>query len=298
MAPAAQARPCVSDRRCLVRQQVVLCCGQLQRRQHHPSSADGGNVRSPLMPRSARSPTFPARRGASAPRSTSAARSCASTGRAGARRNGYRGEAEALQSVSCPTVSFCMAVSDRNYTTRAHGRWSAPTNFGDEFFAVSCASKRFCIASTFNAGLLRYDGAGWHQISTMAVSAVSCAPGAPACLAISDEGDSVVVHRKSIASPQDTGDNSGFFRAVSCSSVSFCAALDGRGRTLEWSRGTWTAPAAASGRRPRGAVVHLAHLLRRGGRRAGRHVQRLPLDRGAPGGARPRVAALRLLRRS
>jgi hypothetical protein len=156
-------------------------------------------------------------------------------------------EPDALQSVSCPTASFCMAVSDVGYTTRTHRTWSAPRTFHSDVFEVSCASTRFCVASTFNDELLRYDGDGWHKVSNVAVGALSCAPRSTSCLAVDDQGDSVVVHRNSVSPPQDTGDSSGFFRAVSCSSASFCAAVDGRGRTLEWSHGTWTPPAVNSG---------------------------------------------------
>ncbi|HZZ97606.1 MAG TPA: hypothetical protein VFE19_11335 [Jatrophihabitantaceae bacterium] len=156
-------------------------------------------------------------------------------------------EPDALQSVSCPSVSFCMAVSDIGYTTRTQHTWAAPTRLHSGIFEVSCASRRFCVASTFDDELLRYDGQGWRKITNTDVGALSCAARSNFCMAISDQGDYVVIHRDSVSAAQDTGDSAGFFDAVSCSSNSFCGAIDGNGRTLEWSRGAWTAPVTNSG---------------------------------------------------
>ncbi len=109
---------------------------------------------------------------------------------------------------------------------------------------MSCASSHLCVAITFSRAALRYDGHRWSKLASSrdGFAAVSCATGSTFCLLIDDGGNYTVLRDGNVTAPRATGDPSGFFRAVSCSSGSFCAALDGNGRVLEWTHGSWTAP--------------------------------------------------------
>ncbi|MGO9753829.1 MAG: Ig domain-containing protein [Solirubrobacteraceae bacterium] len=52
-----------------------------------------------------------------------------------------------LNSVSCPSSSFCAAVdNDGNLLTYTDGSWSSPSPTGNQLKSVSCPSSSFCEA--------------------------------------------------------------------------------------------------------------------------------------------------------
>jgi hypothetical protein len=86
-----------------------------------------------------------------------------------------------LDSVSCPSESFCAAV-DRvgNAFTYQGGAWSGPRSIaaGWPLAAVSCSSLTFCVAVEKNKGeVLTYNGSSWSTpvwVVSGAPQSVSC----------------------------------------------------------------------------------------------------------------------------
>ncbi len=115
-----------------------------------------------------------------------------------------------LQSVSCPTSSFCAAVDAAGYVTTYDGKsWGNPAIVGSNvnLGSVSCASNTFCVATNDRAqgGVLTFDGSKWSG---------------PALI------DSVYL-----------------ITLVSCPSSTFCAAVDGGGNAMLYDGTHWSAPA-------------------------------------------------------
>jgi hypothetical protein len=101
-----------------------------------------------------------------------------------------------LNSVSCPSASFCAAVDDAGNALIWNGKsWSSPTSIdpynpttglGGDLLSVSCASASFCAAVDNSGRALTWNGTAW-------------------------------------SSPQSI-DTGSFLDSVSCASASFCVA--------------------------------------------------------------------------
>lgn len=73
----------------------------------------------------------------------------------------------ALDAVSCPAKTFCMAVGNagagEGYAAAYHGRWSAPATVDPDgiLLSVSCASASFCEAADNHGYFLTWNGTSW-----------------------------------------------------------------------------------------------------------------------------------------
>ena len=125
-------------------------------------------------------------------------------------------------SLSCPTVSFCVAVNWNGAAVIYNGQgWGAGTTLkpvseetlGVPLTSVSCASASFC-AAVDNAGdAFTYDGSAWG-------SATSVDPGTQ-------------------------------LNSVSCPTSTYCRATDVSGNVFEYDAGNWA-------NKPGGGDVHVA----------------------------------------
>ena len=116
------------------------------------------------------------------------------------------GKGARLISVSCPTISFCVAVDDSgNALTYNGSSWSAPNNIdaGQGFFSVSCPTMSFCVALDGSGNALKYNGSSW-------------------------------------STPTKMDNTSGYVTSVSCPTVSFCMAVDDAGNAFAYSASTTT----------------------------------------------------------
>jgi hypothetical protein len=105
-----------------------------------------------------------------------------------------------LQSVSCPTTTFCLAVSEDAETFTFDGTsWAGPFEASIGPQLVSCASPTFCMG-TAGYDAMVFDGTSWGApmtdgLPTTATGTLSC-PTASFCMAIgpgdSGPGTSVV----------------------------------------------------------------------------------------------------------
>ncbi len=100
--------------------------------------------------------------------------------------------ADQIVSVSCPSDSFCMAVSAVGIAyTYTSGGWDTGTSFDTplEGVQVSCASPTLCAAVDASGNALLYNGGSWSapaHLSSESMDSVSCPPGTSFCMALSD----------------------------------------------------------------------------------------------------------------
>jgi RHS repeat-associated protein len=150
-----------------------------------------------------------------------------------------------LQSVSCPTTSFCTAVdSAGDVLTSTATTWSAPSDIDGSYAleAVSCASSSSCVAVDDNGQALSYNGSSWSSAtsidSTRTVNAISC-PTSSFCAAVDNSGYAVIFSGGSWGSPSHI-DGSNALESVSCVSSSFCMATDDDGNALTYNGSSWS----------------------------------------------------------
>jgi hypothetical protein len=142
-----------------------------------------------------------------------------------------------LESLSCPTSTFCMGANGEEVFRTNGSTLGTPAAVGFNAFVVSCASPQRCIASGID-DVSVYNGTSWGPPTRLTthgdLTAASCAP----------DGYCVVVgHSHAYAwdgsswttQPVGTAGATPQLLAVSCVSASFCLAgentSDSRGRT-------------------------------------------------------------------
>jgi hypothetical protein len=150
----------------------------------------------------------------------------------------------ALHSVSCASSSFCVTVGNSGDELTYNGSgWSAPNRVGNEgtIAKVSCRSESFCVAMSAGGETIKYNGVTWSsagQVSERSASGgLSCATES-FCMAVGDYASTY--KGSSWSGPVPVG--GGGLSSVSCSSSSFCEAVDGHGRAVRYNGSTWTAP--------------------------------------------------------
>jgi hypothetical protein len=163
----------------------------------------------------------------------------------------FKGE---VVSLSCPTVGWCVAVTDlAGATVLKDGRWSRLTtldpNPGPPYpgmaNAVSCTSPHFCVAVDGQGNAESYNGTSWtkpEQVDqAFPLTDVSCGS-TGRCVAV-DGGGQVVERRDghwSAPKPADTSP----FTTISCVGIDFCIAIDLRGRAVVFTPSGWSRPTA------------------------------------------------------
>lgn len=133
-----------------------------------------------------------------------------------------------VESVSCTSTGFCMAVTFDGYAYAAPGGVWGPsvkitTNNYSELLAVSCATSDFCMAVDSQGNAYLYDGS-WGSPQQIApaesLSSISC-PSIGFCIAVGN--DVAITYDGTWGSPVTM---SGYYLgSVSCSSSSFCIAI-------------------------------------------------------------------------
>jgi hypothetical protein len=143
-----------------------------------------------------------------------------------------------ITSVSCPTRTFCAAVDDSGNAMTWNGTtWSSPLTIDDgELDSVSCTSASFCMA--IGDGTFDWDGDSWSQLPPMApyvnVYSVSCT-GPSFCMA-TGVGSWAVWDGSSWSYPdseQNIGSDYSF-----CTSSTFCMSVTGLTYQI-WDGNSW-----------------------------------------------------------
>ncbi len=184
----------------------------------------------------------------------------------------YSGRGEAalygtVQSVSCASASFCVAVGAQVGSEVFDGaRWvrhAGATSGTDGQGSVGCASSDFCV--NFHDGDANYwNGSAWRWTPansgvfsgavpgvTSFVYGISCLS-AGFCAAADLNGPPLIWNGRRWRTTHTRPPGGGGFGSVSCTSASFCAAGSQDGRLASWNGKVWT---VASGPRLSNAPV-------------------------------------------
>jgi len=144
--------------------------------------------------------------------------------------------------LSCVDAVSCVAVgADGTTVVETGGRWvrSAGSGVGAAPAAVSCASLSNCVAVA-TGDLLHFDGKTWSTIDTnTGVSngdhrwvAVSCIP-LGQCVSATADGIVTAIRDGSVGGTRTVDPNG--MSALSCSTGTFCAGVDGRNAIVTFS---------------------------------------------------------------
>lgn len=163
----------------------------------------------------------------------------------------FKGE---VVSLSCPTVGWCVAVTDlAAATVLKDGRWSRLTTLDPNpeppypgmVNAVSCTSPRFCVAVDGQGNAESYNGRSWtkpeHVDPDFPLTDVSCGS-TNRCVAVDGDGG-VLEFRAGHWSAPNTVVTSPL-TTISCVGIDFCAAIDLRGRAVVLTSSGWSRPVA------------------------------------------------------
>jgi hypothetical protein len=174
--------------------------------------------------------------------------------------------ASGLNSVSCPTSSFCMAVDQQGNAFTSDGTtWTEDDPFGtagQHLTSVSCPSASLCVAveaDVFSDALFWTPGSGWQPPDPLysyapnpaSLTSVSCMS-TTVCLAGDKNGNLYIWNPQNPnwgstgASFAPTGSGPDPVVSISCAPA-FCTALSGSGSYIEYSGGAFTNPASISG---------------------------------------------------
>jgi hypothetical protein len=164
---------------------------------------------------------------------------------------------DTLFTVSCPTLTSCMAVGYSGLALRWSGdRWLRAHRIGtgDYLTGVSCATATYCVAVDGMGARLLFNGTGWsHRYVDPThgpLADISCAPGGALCVGIDEAGNA--------ARYTPTGGWSGITRVdphadpafdtsatISCPSATFCLLGDSRSYVRKRTPDGWVSVARA-----------------------------------------------------
>ncbi len=167
-----------------------------------------------------------------------------------------------LNDVSCASTTFCIAVDNGgNVLTFTGSAWSAPLNIDGTtaLEAVSCPSASFCVAVDAKGNAFQYNGSTWSgptvvDSKTDAVAAVSCTSSSFCMMANGIFNTTTSSWNGDVSSFNGTGwsapvtlDTAGYFSDVSCTSSTFCAAVEWGTHAYTYNGSAWSAPSVISG---------------------------------------------------
>src|SRR6266567_3090472 len=159
-------------------------------------------------------------------------------------------------SVSCPSASFCMAVLGSGYAAMYDGTtWSKPSllsSSGGEPDSVSCPTVSFCMAvDARDSSAFLFNGSTWSPapsindpVSTTQTGVTSVSCSSPSFCAAVDNGSNAFTFNGASWSPAATIDPGNELGTVSCPSKSFCAAVDYGPDAVIFDGTSWGKPAA------------------------------------------------------
>lgn len=153
-----------------------------------------------------------------------------------------------VNSVSCPTTGYCVAVDTQGNAVTYDGGFTLQSTHIDSFplTAISCASEKFCVAVDKGGQALIDYGSSWSTPERFdsgggGLTAVSC-PTTTFCMAVDAYGDAFTYTNGSWSAPTVVDPGQGQPSWVSCPTSTFCAAVDGQGSVVMMNGVTWGAP--------------------------------------------------------
>jgi serine/threonine protein kinase/uncharacterized Fe-S cluster protein YjdI len=160
------------------------------------------------------------------------------------------GRPRVLNSVSCLTPTFCVAVDNQGGALVYDGsRWSRPDSTESSLDSVSCPTTTFCVAADGSraGSVLFYNGTTWSQPEVidrdgLGIVTVSCPTTTFCAAADALYGDVFLFDGKTWSQPMSFSEGVGF---LSCPTTSFCAAAEDNGGGFMFYNGTsWIEPNA------------------------------------------------------
>jgi hypothetical protein len=150
--------------------------------------------------------------------------------------------AHMFTSISCPTVTFCMAVDDGGDVDTYNGSAWAPVTSpaaGTKLDGVSCASAGFCAVTSTGTAAYIYAAGKWTTSQLHGadggpahLKAVSC-PAAGQCEAVG--GLNTYTYAAGAWSGGTQVQNGNVFTAISCPAASFCVAVNNAGSAFRYA---------------------------------------------------------------
>ncbi|HEU5269151.1 MAG TPA: hypothetical protein VFU36_04440 [Jatrophihabitans sp.] len=155
----------------------------------------------------------------------------------------------AQNALSCVSPTFCMGVGGHSVSSYDGTQWSAPDDVApnEGLTSISCASVSFCVAVSFQGRAYRFNGTGWDTGTVLnaqaETSAVSC-PTSTFCMAWADGW-----YRWNGSQWSGTASNVGRNQiSVSCVSSTFCQ-YGTVGYSAVWNGTSWLSAHAPSNHR-------------------------------------------------
>ena len=150
-----------------------------------------------------------------------------------------------LESVSCASSHFCVAVDDNGGADTWNGAtWTGPIAVGSDVAmeSVSCASSTFCVAvddrgECIHVQRRRVDGPPRHRLVKPS-SMRSRVPVPTFCVAVDDIGNALTYNGSSWSA--DDIDGYTQLVSVSCATASFCVAGDTNGNAFTYNGSSWS----------------------------------------------------------
>jgi len=168
----------------------------------------------------------------------------------------YSQGSEDPASVSCPSASFCMAVLGSGYAAMYDGiTWTRPTRLSSSLGqpdSVSCPTVAFCMAvDASDSSTFLFDGSTWSSAPSIHDPAPSTRTGmasvscsSPSFCAAVDNGSNAFTFNGTSWSPATAIDPGNQLSTVSCPSASFCAAVDYGPNVVTFDGTSWSKPSA------------------------------------------------------
>jgi hypothetical protein len=159
-------------------------------------------------------------------------------------------------SVSCPSARFCMAVLVSGYAAIYNGTtWSQPTRLSSsagEPDSVSCPTVSFCMAvDAQDSSTFLFNGSTWRSAPGISDPGPSILRGmasvscsSPSFCAAVDNGSNAFTFNGTSWSPATAIDPGHELSTVSCPSTSFCAAVDYGPNVITFNGTSWSKPSA------------------------------------------------------
>ena len=151
-----------------------------------------------------------------------------------------------LTALSCPAVGRCLATGLHDYYQYANGTWSRGTlvQMAHGFTSVSCPTVTFCMAVDDGGDVYTFNGSAWAPVTSpaagTALDGVSCAS-AGFCAVTSAGTAAYIFSAGKWTTSQLHGQDGGpaHLKAVSCPAVGQCEAVGGL-NTYTYTGGAWS----------------------------------------------------------
>jgi hypothetical protein len=158
-------------------------------------------------------------------------------------------------SVSCPSASFCMAVLGSGYAATYNGTsWNQPTGLSStagQPDSVSCPAVSFCMAvDAQDTAAFVFNGSVWSSAAGIKdpvpdrTGMASVSCSSPSFCAAVDNGSNAFTFNGTSWSSATAIDPGGRLSTVSCPSASFCAAVDYGSNAFTFNGTSWSSATA------------------------------------------------------